>query len=125
MSSSLVRVLVVDDEPRVGELLRDVLMDLGYGVRLAVNGAEALEIAAGYHPHVVLLDLTLPEMPGEIVLERLREAEPHRPVIAITGDIDPERARATLAGGAFDCIAKPFDLSRLARVLEAAVVARG
>ena len=125
MSASLVRVLVVDDEPRVAELLHDAFIHLGYAVRLAANGAQALEIAAGYHPQMVLLDLTLPEMPGDVVLERLRQAEPHVPVIAISGDADPERARATLAQGAFDYIAKPFDLARLARVLTAAVVSRG
>jgi len=125
MSAALVRVLVVDDEPRVAELLHDALIHLGYAVRLAMDGAQALEIVAGYHPHVVLLDLTLPGMPGDAVLERLRRADPHLPVIAMTGDADPERARATLAQGAFDYIAKPFDLARLARVLEAAVVSRG
>jgi CheY-like chemotaxis protein len=121
MPSSLVRVLVVDDEPRVAELLNDTLIHLGYAVRLAENGTEALEIVAAYHPHVVLLDLTLPGMPGDVVLERLRQADPHLPVIAMTGDADPERARATLAKGAVDYIAKPFDLKVLARVVAAAV----
>jgi DNA-binding NtrC family response regulator len=125
MSASLVRVLVVDDEPRVAELLHDAFIHLGYAVRLAANGAQALEIAAGYHPQMVLLDLTLPEMPGDVVLERLRQVDPHLPVIVMTGDANPERARAMLAQGAFDYIAKPFDLARLARVLEAAVMSRG
>jgi CheY-like chemotaxis protein len=125
MSSSLVRVLVVDDEPRVAELLHDTLIHLGYAVRLAVNGAEALEIVAAYQPHVVLLDLTLPGMPGDVVLDRLRQTDPRLPVIAMTGDADPERVRATLAKGAVDYIAKPFDLKVLARVIAAAIGSQG
>jgi two-component system, NtrC family, C4-dicarboxylate transport response regulator DctD len=63
-------------------------------------------------------------MPGDLVLARLQEVNPLLPVVMITGNIDPELARRTLEQGAFDYIAKPFKLERLAEVLEAALAYR-
>jgi DNA-binding NtrC family response regulator len=122
---SLARVLVVEDERHVAAVLHDALIDLGYTVRLAENGAAALKIAPEYRPDVVLLDLTMPELPGDAVLDHLREMDPALPVIVVTGNTDDERALATLARGAFDYVAKPFDLEVLARILAAAVAYRG
>ena len=118
------RVLVVEDEADVAAVLCDALVDLGYTVHWAADGAAALAIAPTYRPDVVLLDLTMPELPGDVVLERLKAADPGLPVIVVTGNTDAERARATLAGGAFDYVAKPFDLEALASILAAAVVYR-
>ena len=120
MSSSLARVLVVEDEPHVAAVLHDALIDLGYAVQVAVNGAEALRLVPLYRPDVVLLDLALPNVPGDIVLGQLRLADPNLPVIIVTGNADFELAR-----GAFDYVAKPFDLEILARILAAALVYRG
>jgi DNA-binding NtrC family response regulator len=125
LPSPLARVLVVEDEPRVAAVLRDALTDLGYAVTVAVNGAEALGFVPVDRPDVVLLDLAMPDMSGEIVLERLRQADPHLPVIVVTGNIDVEVARSTLAHGAFDYVVKPFDVERLAHIVAAAVVYRG
>ena len=122
MPPPIVRVLVVEDERDVAALLHDALIDLGYTVCLAEDGAAALAIVPVFRPDVVLLDLAMPEMPGEVVLERLREADPALPVIIVTGNPDIESARTTLAQGAFDYVAKPFDLERLAHVLAAAIV---
>jgi CheY-like chemotaxis protein len=71
MPSSLGRVLVVDDEPHVGATLRDVLIELGYIVKVAVRGAEALKLVPVFEPDVVLLDLLMPEMSGVEVLDHL------------------------------------------------------
>jgi len=125
MPSPTARVLVVEDEPRVAAVLRDALTDLGYAVQVADNGAEALQLVPVYQPHVVLLDLSMPAIPGDVVLERLRASHPDLPVIVVTGNTDADRARATLARGAFDYVAKPFDFAGLARILEAAVAYRG
>jgi two-component system KDP operon response regulator KdpE len=125
MSSSLARVLVVEDEPHVAAVLHDALIDLGYAVQVAVNGAEALRLVALYQPDVVLLDLAMPNVSGDVVLERLRDTDPTLPVIVVTGNADADRARATLDRGAFDYVSKPFDLEILARILAAAVIYRG
>jgi DNA-binding NtrC family response regulator len=125
MPPPIARVLVVDDERSVAETLRDAVIDLGYAVCVANDGLEALQLVPRYQPDVVLLDLAMPQMAGDAVLERLREADPGMPVIIVTGNADVERARATLARGAFDYVPKPFDLEILGRVLAAAVVYRG
>jgi DNA-binding response OmpR family regulator len=125
MPSSLGRVLIVDDEPHVAAMLEEAVTTFGYAAHVAPNGQEALRVAAEFHPDVVLLDLTLPDISGDVVLGQLREAQPELPIIMVTGNSDVDRARRTLAQGAFDYIAKPFDLTRLAQVLEAAIAHRG
>jgi CheY-like chemotaxis protein len=120
----IARVLVVDDEPQIVAVLGELLSELGYATRSAMTGPEALRLAAEFQPDAVLLDLALPDMRGELVLERLRRTTPNLPVIMVTGNDDPDLARRTLAQGAFDYIAKPFNLSRLQQVLEAALAYR-
>ena len=105
-------------------MLRDIVSMLGYAVRVAETGSEALRVVPVFQPDVVLLDVALPEMPGDVVLARLRAAHPELPVVMITGNTDPDLARQTLARGAFDYVAKPFNLARLAQVLEAALAFR-
>jgi|ERR671918_1792363 two-component system nitrogen regulation response regulator NtrX len=118
---SLGRVLVVDDEPHVGALVRDVLTELGYAVKHVIGGAEALELVPVFEPNVVLLDLTMPGMSGVEVLERLRRDHPRLPVVIISGNQDVDIARRTLGNGAFDYIQKPFDIAVMARIVAAAV----
>jgi CheY-like chemotaxis protein len=118
------RVLVVDDEPHIGSVLRELLTEWGHTVQLAQMGSTALALLHEFQPDVVLLDLGLSDMPGDLVLARLQEVNPLLPVVMITGNIDPELARRTLEQGAFDYIAKPFKLERLAEVLEAALAYR-
>jgi DNA-binding response OmpR family regulator len=73
----------------------------------------------------VLLDLALPDLPGDLVLECLRASDPHIPVVMVTANTDPALARYTLARGAFDYVEKRFVVRRLAHVLEAALARRG
>jgi len=121
MPSSLGRVLVVEDEPRVGAMLRDSLVELGYIVKVAAGGGEALELVPVFEPDVVLLDLLMPEMPGVEVLAHLRRDHPTLPVVIMSGNEDVEVARATLRDGAFDYLSKPFTMNVLARVVAAAI----
>jgi CheY-like chemotaxis protein len=115
------RVLVVDDDPEVGTTLRDALLELGYVVKNAMSGPEALEMMSAFQPDVVLLDVLMPGMSGDEVLEFLRRDYPRVPVIMVTGNEDEERARALMARGAFDYIGKPFHLMTLERVVLAAI----
>jgi len=96
MPSSLGRVLVVEDEPRVGAMLREGLVELGYIVEVAVQGAEALQLMPVFEPDVVLLDLLMPEMSGVEVLAHLRRDRPTLRVVIMSGNEDVEVARATL-----------------------------
>lgn len=122
MTASLGRILVVDDEPQVGEVLRDLLTEFGYVVEVAVRGAEALQLVPVFQPDAVLLDLQMPEMSGVEVLNHLRRDHPLLPVIMVTGNPDADVARDMLVRGAFDYIRKPFTFEVLARVVAAAVV---
>ena len=125
MPASLGRILVVDDEPQVGAMLRDLLVELGYVVKNAVSGVEALGLVPIYLPDAVLLDLSMPGMTGVEVLDHLRRLNPDLPVIIVTGNQDLQTARATLTRGAFDYIQKPFTVEVLERVVAAAVLRRG
>ena len=124
MPSPLGRVLVVDDDPNVGAMLRDLLTTLGYVVKNAVRGAEALLLVPVFEPNVVLLDLQMPGMSGIEVLDHLRRDHPGLPVIIVTGNEDEELARRTMRGGAFDYVSKPFAIEVLDRVVTAALVIR-
>ena len=121
----LARVLVVDDEPRVAEVLRDALVQLGFGVETASSGHQALELVPVFQPDVVLLDVLMPGMSGGEVLDRLRRDHPAVAVIMVTANRDEHAARAMLARGAFDYVPKPFNLGVVERVVCAAVGAQG
>ena len=96
-------------------------MDLGYEIKIAVSGPEALGLVPVYRPDAILLDLNLPGLPGAQVLEQLLRMDPLLPVIIVTGNSDLEVARSTLKQGAFDYLPKPFGLDVLERIVAAAI----
>ena len=112
-----VRLLVVDDEPDIVELLSASLRFAGYDVSSAGNGKEALELAKTFRPDLVLLDVMMPGMDGFSVLTRLR-GEGHRvPVLFLTARDATEDKIRGLTTGADDYVTKPFSLSEvLARI---------
>ncbi len=111
------RVLVVDDDPNTVGLLQEFLRAKGYEVLTAGDGVEALRKVKEERPHVILLDVKMPEMDGLEVLRRLREIDREVGVIMITAVDEQEIAREAMALGAFDYIVKPLDLDYLERVL--------
>jgi CheY-like chemotaxis protein len=98
------RVLVVDDEPQVAAMLQDLLVEVGYAVKIAVSGQEALGLVPVYRPDTVLLDLNMPGLPGAEVLEELLRMDALLPVVIVTGTRDLDVARGTLKTGAFDFV---------------------
>ena len=101
-------MLIVDDEPEIVDLLQEVLTEAGYDVRSVFTSDEALAVALGFRPHVVLLDLRMPGMSGDQVLRALRERGIQAPVIAIS-------ARPELAGlGFFGVVGQPLAMRGLA-----------
>jgi DNA-binding NtrC family response regulator len=117
------RVLIVDDEPDIRDVLKEHLLREGYVVETTSTGAAAIAAVRGRTPDAVLLDLNMPgALDGRAVLGAIaREV----PVIVITAISDRADARAQLQAGAFDFISKPFDLERLTEVVAAAVAYRG
>lgn len=101
-------ILIVDDEVEIIHLLRDILIDEGYEVRTARNGAEALRSVASTFPALVLLDYSLPDMTGAEVLRRLRGAgHDDLPVVMMSAGT---RVEAMRLPGIAAFLAKPFDL---------------
>jgi DNA-binding response OmpR family regulator len=110
---SLGRILVVDDDSEVRQLLRDFLSDRGYDVVVAENGLEALSTLDTQRPDLVLLDVAMPEMDGLETLKRMVMLDPPVPVIMVTANADISLTSKLLAIGAVDYIPKPFDLDYL------------
>jgi DNA-binding response OmpR family regulator len=115
------RVLVVDDEPGIVNIMRIKLRLHGYEVISAARGTEAVELARTQHPDIILLDIIMPDITGFEVLERVRAFSPV-PVIVFTAR--REIAEKALMDGAVAFIAKPFNpdqvVSKIESVLQAA-----
>jgi len=111
------RVLVVDDDPDVVEILQAFLHAKGYEVITAGDGAEGLRRVKEERPHLILLDIQMPKMDGLEVLRRLREIDKEVGVIMVTGVNEQEIARKAMELGAFDYIVKPLDLPYLEQSL--------
>ena len=108
-------ILVVDDQRANRELLEAQLDELGYEVRQAVDGIEALEAVAEREPDLVLLDIDMPRLDGISVCRRLK-AHPVRrliPVVLLTASSDREVRLRGLEAGADDFLNKPFDAREL------------
>jgi DNA-binding response OmpR family regulator len=119
------RILVVDDEVNITSIVDEHFTSLGYTVDVAQDGAAALIQAAAIRPDVVLLDVTMPKVSGDEVLDRLHAIDPTLPIVILTGNADESLARSFLRRGALDYVAKPFQLDTLERVVAAAVVVGG
>jgi DNA-binding NtrC family response regulator len=117
MSASKGKILLVDDEPAIREILEEHFAGQGYQVGCARDGQEALAAVAGDRPDVVVLDVGLPGMNGLEVLRRLYRHDPTIAVIMISGNADVALAQATLKLGAIDYVFKPLDFDRLDRAI--------
>ena len=115
------RILVIDDNPAVVDILVTVLGEEGYGVSSAVTSDEGLKLFILSHPDLVLLDIALPGMNGIEMLKRIRSIDPTARVVMVSGVADPVRAREALELGALAYVDKPFDLAYLKRVVAMAL----
>ena len=112
------RVLVVEDDPDIGDVVRRSLRREGYDVRLAADGSEALDEAAVFEPDAVVLDLGLPKVDGIEVSRRLR-ADGDVPILMLTARDSVDSRVEGLDSGADDYLVKPFDLQELLARLRA------
>ena len=110
---SPVRVLVVDDEPTLSELLAMALRYEGWEVRTAADGASAVRTARDFRPDAVVLDVMLPDFDGLEVLRRLRAQTPDVPVLFLTARDSVEDRVAGLTVGGDDYVTKPFSLEEV------------
>lgn len=106
---------MVDDEPSVLDLLRDLLAAKGYDVMAVSTGAAALAAVPKFLPHVLLVDISMPGLSGPQVLEALRGSGSKVPVIAMSGLVSGPTE------GFFAFLGKPFDHTLLLRTLASAL----
>ena len=111
------KILVVDDEPVIVNLLREFLQGKNYEVVTASGGVEAIEKVRQEAPKVVLLDINMPGMSGLEVLQHIKQHHPEVGVIMMTALQDEGLGPKVLSLGAFDYVMKPFDLQHLEKVL--------
>jgi len=114
-----VRVLVVDDEPTLAELLAMALRYEGWEVRAALDGRTAVRTAREFEPDAVVLDVMLPDLDGFEVLRRLRDRAPTVPVLFLTARDAVEDRVAGLTAGGDDYVTKPFSLEEVVARLRA------
>jgi two-component system, OmpR family, response regulator len=123
-----IRILVVDDEPSLAELLSSVLRYEGWDIAVAGDGSSAVRTAREFKPDAVVLDVMLPDFSGFEVLRRLRAELPHVCVLFLTARDAVEDRVAGITAGGDDYVTKPFSLeevlARLRGLLRRAGVAR-
>src|ERR1051326_9004683 len=114
------KVLIVDDEPAIREVLEMILQEWGYEVRLASDGAEAKDLVESYDPEIVISDVVMPQLSGLDLLRCLKAGNPNRPVILVTAHASIDLAVESMKQGAQDFITKPMDYPKLRAILKAA-----
>lgn len=115
------KLLIVDDETSVTNLLSDFFSGKDYEVEVALNAGDALMLASLNRPDAVILDLRLDDASGAEVLARLRAMDPGLGAVVLGGSEDESTARALLRAGAVDYVRKPFELERVERAVAVAV----
>ena len=112
-SKAPLRVLVVDDEPNLVEVLTMALRFQGFAVESAASGREALAAVTRFKPHLMVLDVMLPDMEGFDVAARLGAQRASVPIIFLTARDSTEDKVRGLSGGGDDYMTKPFSLEEL------------
>jgi len=114
----MAKLLVIDDEEGIRNLLDILLRRRGYDVVLADGGRKGLELLRREHPDVVVLDLKMPEMDGITVLQQIRSLNSDQPVIILTGAATPGMEQQVRALGVTEFVEKEFSLHRLGDALK-------
>jgi len=116
------KILIVDDEHDIVELLEDLLLQKGYDVAKAFSQAEARAQIEAFKPSIMLLDIKLPDGDGIDFLKKIKPQYPELDIIMITGLADKEIALEALRNDAADYITKPIDLNYLTNSVLAKVI---
>jgi len=120
VSDDKIRVLIVDDEPGVADVLDEMVTRFGHQTAVAHNGVQAIRAVREFAPHVVLLDIRMPGLDGHTVLDHLRGSSQPPTIIIVSGNHEEDEARELLQRGAFDYVTKPVDFGYLKQAITAA-----
>lgn len=107
-------IAVIDDDIYIGNMLDELLTNAGYGIKRAYSGTEALMLLDKLRPDLILLDLMLPGLSGEEVLQKIKGI----PVIVVSAKTDINDKVKLLLGGAVDYVTKPFNTKELLARIE-------
>ena len=107
------KILIVEDEPKTGDYLRQGLREAGFAVELATNGIDGLHVAVHGEPDLVILDVMLPGMDGWQVMRRIRSGGQTMPVLFLTARDQVDDRVKGLEMGADDYLVKPFSFAEL------------
>jgi len=113
------RVLIVDDEPNIRDLLATSLRFAGYEIQTAANGAQAVAAVTESEPDIILLDVMLPDMNGFSVTKKLRSSGIQAPILFLTARDDVEDKITGLTVGGDDYLTKPFSLDEVVARIQA------
>ena len=117
MEAGPLKILIVDDQSSVRELLRAVLTEDGHAVETTDSGEGAVELLKTSYPDLVITDIRMPGMDGIETLQRIKSASPSTGVIMMTAYASVETAVSAMKLGAFDYITKPIDIDEVRRVV--------
>lgn len=118
------KILVVDDDKEICDILTEILAEEGYQTFSALSGHLALDTVEKKKPELVLLDIKMPKMDGIEVLKRIKKIDKEVVVVMITGYGDLDTAKETMRLGAYDYATKPFDLDSIKVVIRDALSER-
>lgn len=115
------KILIVEDDKALQKVLSDFLKNEGFITQITSSGSEALEKIEKTHPDLMLLDLGLPDIKGETVLQKVHKDYPELPVVILTAKSDPAEIAQGLNLGADDYLAKPFAADELLARIKARI----
>jgi two-component system, OmpR family, response regulator ResD len=115
------KILIVDDEAKMRNLIRIYLQNAGYSVQEAADGLEALRAFEQSQPHVIVLDIMMPGMDGFETCAQIRDKAPEIPILMLTARTSVEDRVSGLSEGADDYLTKPFDGRELVARIQALV----
>ena len=107
------RVLIIDDEPTIGEMVQDYLKLLGFTAFYAENAEKGIEVIKKEKPSMVLLDVLMPRISGIECLKMIKVVSPETIVVMATAVHDEKTAKQAIEYGAYDYITKPIDFNYL------------
>jgi DNA-binding NtrC family response regulator len=116
------KVIIIDDEPDLIEVIEEIFHQEGWMVETAPNGRVAIEIISSFQPDVIFSDINMPDMDGIELLKRLNLSESEIPFVFLTAYRDMEKMQQAWNLCVFDFLDKPFDPKKLLQTAENALV---
>lgn len=112
------KILVIDDEQEICDLLETFLRREGYEVVTSTSAIDGIDKVKTENPHVICLDIRMPEMDGLEVMKKIREVNKEVTILMATAVMDDKISEEAAKLGAYDYIVKPFDLNYLKKILQ-------